>query len=132
MDFHNEWVSIGEHHRILLTVRDGYPTPKLRFYAEAVVHVIEYAEMLGNNGRSDLRLVSLFYDDTHNGYNIIIGCTIDNAAARYVESEVEKLLNILIPGAMINVDLHVAPEGNIHSDHYDHMAYLSRATGTFK
>jgi hypothetical protein len=121
-DFHHDWTTYGRH-RVLISVRDGYPSGYEHEVAKMVARLLD-------NGEEEFeraRLVYLFHDDTH-GYMTIHIATDQVEYVTNIEEDTRNLLSLLYgmhSDSQLRPIVEAVKQGSIDSDHYDHMAYLA-------
>ena len=115
--FNEEWFTVNDDTRVLLSSRCGYPRKKMKFIAKVVVEALK-------NRSKNARLVQLFYDDKACSHciNIVSDSDKDNDN---IAQEIENIINSIYDYGNDIVEMDIVKEGNKDSDHYDHMAYLS-------
>ena len=119
--FHSDWISL-KNHRILLESRAGFPTDKERFIASVCV------ELINNNASNSARVVSIYYDDKSCSHTVTVAST--NKDDERVEDILTEVLHNIYGDGNCQVSVIIFEKGDEHSDHYNHMEYLSVSTDT--
>ncbi len=115
-EFHSEWVTI-EDTRVFLQCRDGFPSEHTKFIAELAVKALKYRT-------SDARLVHIFYDDKAGVHCLYF--VSDNPEDKIWADEVVELINGICNSGNEIGEMVIVKQGNKSSNHYNHMAYLSK------
>lgn len=115
--FSEEWFTVDDDTRVLLSSRCAFPRKKIKFIAQVVVEALK-------NHSANARLVSIFYDDKACSHCINI--VSDNKKEDiHIAQKIENIVNSIYDYGNDIVQMEFVESGNKNSDHYDHMTYLS-------
>jgi hypothetical protein len=120
--FGEEWVTFGRH-RVLISVRDGFPGEFEREIAALTARLLDAEPEQEDRHRS--HLVSVSHNVTYGNVVVRIGLEA-NADAGLISEEAETLYGLLWPADTINPLVEVLPPANSNSDHYHPAEHAAR------
>lgn len=117
--FHSEWATVQATrniHRILLECRASFPGHREHFIAAVAAEFVDHQT-------ENARVVHVYYDDK--ACNPHVKIATSNPDDEKIVRGLEDVFGAIYGYGNCSAEVVVLEPGDTHSDHYEHMEYLS-------